>query len=397
MSFVLLAPFLDELEKIARTRYAREAGDALRSGDTGTLNQIAQAHQQLGLGQREVGPLGGGAEAGAFLNLGKAQGQTSGPNMHVEKFYNPESEISRGAETQQLVGMKKQFTDQARSLSPQARSIVPDMYGHQTINQGTAGSRTRSTHEFVPGASSLLNAQGGTRRDALDQVNEHVLNPMKAKGMAMGDTIREAPDANGDTRRFTNFGNVVHSPTGPKVLDFLPHQQGTDYIPGKSFGKYAPNEATDKFDMSPGQAKQEFYNPKAAVTPAAPGMQASAQKLFQAGGIVPDFKPNSVSSSPPPTATAATAKASPQAMGQQASGMPTRATAPAPTAAIPRPAAGALAGPAASAPSGMNSVNTRPMSSMPFRPTMPAPKPMLSGPMKTIGTNMLQKMPALHI
>lgn len=287
-----LTTFLDELTKIARTRSAREAEAALHAGDTGTLNQIGQAHQQLGLSPRAVAPLGGGAEAGAYLNLGRAQGQQAG-GLHVEKFYNPNSDITQGDYTRQLVEKKKEFTDTARGMSPEAKSMVPDMYGHSSKNQNTPLQRTRSTHEFVGGASNLHDLPAQQHEPLLDQVERHVISPMKARGMSMGDTMHEGPsryNPNEITRK-VNFGNVVNSPQGPKVLDFLPHQKGQEYIPGQSYQTHAPIGGLEG-ETSPSKARAEFHNPKQRVFPAGPDDQARAQDNWQRGGITPDFNVN---------------------------------------------------------------------------------------------------------
>ena len=105
----------------------------------------------------------------------------------MQKYYNPESGITRGDETRKLVEMKKNFTDTARSMSPEARSMVPDMYGHASKNVNTPLQRTTSTHEFVPGMQSMRKMDN--RGEQLDQVEKHVITPMKARGMAMGDTM----------------------------------------------------------------------------------------------------------------------------------------------------------------------------------------------------------------
>jgi len=289
---VIEQSFLEGLLKVAKPRYAREAMNAAQAGDMDTLNQISGAHERLGLKGREAGALGGGAEAGAFLNLGRAPGQMGGPNHHVEKFYNPESGITRGDYTRQLMEQKQKFTDTARSISPEARAMVPDMYGHESKNIGTPTQRTRSSHEFVGGMHSLRKLDN--RGELLDQVEKHVISPMKARGMSMGDTMREAENATGNVEQRVNTGNVVNSPTGPKVVDFLPHEQGQQYLPGQSMGHYDPNLHKDNVDMAPRQAKAEFYNPKSQIHAADAEGQAKAKANWQRGGMVPDFEVNAV-------------------------------------------------------------------------------------------------------
>lgn len=380
---VIKASFLEPLLKVAKPRYAREALNAAQAGDTNTLNQIAGAHEQLGLKGREAGALGGGAEAGAFLNLGRAPGQVGGPNHHVEKFYNPESGISRGDYTRQLVEQKKKFTDTARAMSPEARAMVPEMHGSESKNIGTPTQRTRSTHEFVPGMQSMR--QMDNRGEMLDQVEKNVISPMKARGMSMGDTMREDVDKAGDPTRKVNFGNVVSSQTGPKVVDFLPHEQGQQYLPGQSFGAHAPNILKDNVDMSPRQAKAEFYNPKTQVHQADTEGQAKAKATWQRSGQTPDFEVNAVpfharqqkqqqsQEQSAPTARAGNISSPLSKAPTNVAGVPTpspRAPAMAPSASMPtnilppavRPAApGALAAPVATAAQHMPT----------FRPTLP--------------------------
>jgi hypothetical protein len=388
----------------------------LRSGDTDTLNQIAQAHQQLGLKSREVGSLGGGAEAGAFLNLGKAEGQTSGPNMHVEKFYNPVSNISRGDHTRQMVDQKKQFTDTARNLSPEAKAMMPEHYGNHSNNIASVGGdlqRTRSTHEFVPG----MGKSGPLSEEQIDKVEQHVINPMKERGMSLGDTVREGPsmrNPSGPINRHINRGNVVSSPSGPKIVDFLPHTQGKNYLPGESFKKYAPdynpNDTGPSGEISPAAAKKEFFNPSTSVRPAPQQVQSMAGKLWDKGGIPPDFNVNKTPynqrSYAPGNQVKATPITSPPVSAPTAVvGRPRQSTNPMPTIASPPPSTSSPTTAMATAASAPTAVVRRPQpmatqpAHAPSTVAVHAPaRPLIGSP--TTGTrSLLPKKPSfqLHI
>jgi hypothetical protein len=350
---------LDELEKIALTRSVKEWRAANAAGNEGAANQIAQGSAQLGnkpryledisLGGEEAGVdkmMGhAGAQAptapalqqrleqykankgelgvagrsptqsvmsspegrGALLRGTQAAPQAAAPNesgLMARKLYKPDSTISRGEFTPQLLAQKQQVTDAARSLSPEAKAMVPAMYGHATA--GTGGlQRSTSTHEFVPGISDLRGknigsedqkiwSRGQQGRQDLSNIQEKVLNPMAAKGHTMADTV----SASG-----TNYGNVVNSPQGPKVLDFLPQSKGQLNPAIQSFGKYAPT----KTQFAEGEAhgnmqslRKEVFNPKMNIQEASPEMQSKAQQVLmgKAPSLTSAAAPNPAANTP---------------------------------------------------------------------------------------------------
>jgi hypothetical protein len=357
--------FLDELEKIALTRSVKEWRGATAAGDTGTADQIARGHAQLGAKPRYLEDISlGGEEAGvdkmmghagapapaapnlqqrlqtykankselgvagrsptqsvmsspegrgALLRGTQAAPQAAAPNesgVLARKLYKPDSTISRGEFTPQLLQQKQQVTDQARALSPEAKAMVPAMYGHETHGAGGL-QRSTSTHEFVPGISDLRGKNVGTpdqkvwsrgteARTDLTNIQDKVLNPMAAKGHTMADTVSSTG---------TNYGNVVNSPQGPKVLDFLPQSKGQLNPAIQSFGKYAPTKtefAEGGTHGNMGALRKEVFNPKMNIQEASPEMQSKAQQVLMG-------KAPSMSQVPAPNAAAAQATVRPGA------------------------------------------------------------------------------------
>lgn len=423
---LLIRSCCDELEKIAVTRSVKEWRAATAAGNEGAADQIARGSAQLGNKPRYLEDISlGGEEAGvdkmmghagapapaapgvpqrleqykankAGLGAGQLQGrsptqsvmrspegrgallrgtqaapQAPAPNesgLLARKLYKPDSTISRGEFTPQLLAQKQQVTDTARSLSPEAKAMVPAMYGHSTA--GTGGlQRSTSTHEFVPGISDLRGKNVGTddkkvfsrmpqAREDLTNVQNTVLNPMAAKGHTMADTV----SATG-----TNYGNVVNSPQGPKVLDFLPQSKGQLNPAIQSFGKYAPTKtqfAEGEAHGSMGALRKEVFNPKMNIQEASPEMQSRAQQVLM--GKAPSMSqvpaPNPAANTPtvrPGAGAVASAPTTP--VPQPAPAMRT-----APTAAVSR--APASVGTAAFAPT-MHAAGVPPMGGMLHAPT----------------------------
>jgi len=325
--------FLDELEKIAVTRSVQEWRKATAGGDTAGADAIAQAHGALGAKPRYLEDISlGGAEAGVDKMMGSAGAQagpapslqqrfqqyqqnkaqlgidagrtptqsvksspegraallrgTEGPAQAAapnesgyiaRKLYKPDSSISRGEYTPQLLEQKQRLTDEARALSPEAKAMVPAMYGHQTMGSGPT-QRTISHHEYVPGISDLRGTNTGTAEApqwsrsagaATDRaaLQQHVLNPMAARGHTMADTI---------SSQGANYGNIVNTQAGPKILDFLPNVQGEKNPAIESFKKYVPNSGSAFDTGSVGDLRKEIFNPKMQVQPASADMQHRA-------------------------------------------------------------------------------------------------------------------------
>lgn len=278
--------FYDELSKIAVTRSVKEWQKANASGDKVTADQIAQGSGQLGLKPRQLKDIStGGEEAGVDLMMGHktvpSTGEKNESGYLARKLYKPDSSISRGEFTPQLLQQKQQLTDSARAMSPEAKNMVPAMYGHET--HGTGGlQRSTSFHEYVPGISDLRGIKqdvGGREQFSrprekymgdIENVENKVLNPMKQQGMTLGDTVR----AKSSGGKGINWGNVVQSPQGPKVLDFLPSVQGQSNPAFESykahFGNLQPGQEASgsRFGEQTGVAplRKEVFNPQMNVT-----------------------------------------------------------------------------------------------------------------------------------
>lgn len=222
MTRLFIPAMVDELQKIARTRLVKEWQSLNAAGNQAGADAVAQASGNLGLKPRFLKNLsGGGQEAAVDLTMGvPRQGGGDVSGYVAKKLYKPDSFVSRGEQTSELLRQKQHYTDTARALSPEARKIVPAMYGHQEI-QGPQGQlRHVSEHEYVPGVQSLKASP--TRIEDVAHVEQHFTKPMKAKDMRVGDVgfLNEERKITG------NYSNIAHSPQGPKVLDFIP--QGRD-------------------------------------------------------------------------------------------------------------------------------------------------------------------------
>ncbi len=337
----------------------------------------------------------------------------------ARKMYKPDSFITQAEFTPQHLQQKMDMTQAARNLSPEAKSMVPDMYGHTTSGTGPT-QRSMSYHEFVPGMQDLRGKNIGkdgkdlwTQRpqagEAINNVKEKVLQPLAAKGMTMGDVSGE---------RGTNWGNVARAGDGStKIVDFLPTMKGQQSAGIASFGKYAPMPTmrhSVEGGGSLGDLRKEMYKPTMESRPASPeqvsraldahraaagGGTAPPQPITQKADPFPSNKPaGAITPSPvsgvaptrpaPAFGSAPTAPAAPPASGAQA----------APTTAPMRPPASGVqsaptavprarpVGPSPAPASGMQPVRTgaatpgamRPpaTTSMPTRPAIPI-KPML--------------------
>lgn len=255
--------------KLALTRMVKEWRAADAAGDTQTADEIARASNQLGLKGREVKQLSpGGAEAAVSLNMGSAnhvagedirtqnvRGQevrdsryrdsagpgfqerfrrfkmngnqpvpstpsgpsaTPGPNesgLYVRKDYKPDSFVSRGVDTTRLLREKQQMTDRLRA-TPEGRDMVPAMYGHTTRDSGNTLTHN-SYHEYVPGLQHIQEDEAGKV-----QRLSNITKPVEDKhGIQVGD----APYIHPQTGAVAgNRSNLMDSPSGPKLVDFVP-------------------------------------------------------------------------------------------------------------------------------------------------------------------------------
>lgn len=279
-------------EKEAATRAVKEWRKADAAGDTTTANQISQAYGQANLKPRYLQDVSlGGAEAGVDRMMGDvrhatgqmpqqvpeqplqgrlaqmkankadmgmagatpshvmqspgARGmllngtQPAQPNLgpapnasgdFARKLYKPDSYITQAEFTPKYLDQKQRMTDAARSLSPEAKQMVPEMYGHATRGEGPT-QRSSSFHEFVPGMREMQDGTAATN-NTINHVKDTVLNPLALKKNMQMDDV--------SGMHGTNLGNLVQSPTGPKVVDFKPLIQGEVQHDSRSFMKYAP-------------------------------------------------------------------------------------------------------------------------------------------------------------
>lgn len=347
---------LDELQKIAATRSVKEWRAASASGDQATAGAIAGGAHQLGLKPRYLKDVStGGEEAGVDLMMGHRAGPTGESNdggLLARKLYKPDSLVSQAEFTPQLLQQKQQMTDSARALSPQAKAMVPAMYGHDTMNAGTPLQRSMSFHEYVPGISDLRGKEapdgtysrpGAERSADIEGVQKNVLDPMAAKGTTMADTVRRTSGGGNGV----NYGNVVSSPQGPKVLDFLPSVSGQANPAIESMKKYAPINGPSKFtgdQANVGALRKEVFKPTMqsneapyqdrvmghmAVGAAPPSPPPGATPPGRVAGWMPAARPTA------PGAELATGAASPMARraasppAPEASGMRTAPSTPA--------------------------------------------------------------------
>ena len=294
----------DLAPKHAANRSVKEWRKMQAAGDTSGADALAKSYGNLGNSPRYLKDVSlGGSEAAVDQMMGRVSNPNTGAinesGYVARKLYKPDSDISRGEYTNQLMHQKQQFSDQARSISPEAKAMVPDMYGHRST--GTGGlQRTVSDHEFVHGVSDIrgtkVHGPNGPmwsrsptdRAKDLRSIESTVLNPMAAKGTHMVDTI---------TEKGTNFGNVVQSSSGPKVMDFLPvAEHGKDPI-HDSFRKYAPT-GSSKYMSAPGMSekserslqkslRKEVYKPTQAIQEASPKMQMAAAAHLRGEGPSP--------------------------------------------------------------------------------------------------------------
>jgi hypothetical protein len=288
------------------------------------LEQMKANKAQLGLEGRLPTPsVKQSPEGRAALLRGTQPGSPVGaaPNESgyiARKMYKPDSFISQGEFTPQHVQQKMEMTQAARALSPEAKAMVPDMYGMQTHHSGPQ-QRTLSYHEYVPGMKDLRGKNIGTEDKPifsnqqqaskdLSAIKEKVISPLAAKGMTMGDVTAE---------RGTNWGNIARDAKGQaKVVDFLPQMSGGQSPAMKSFMKYAPMPTlrhSEEGGGSLGDLRKEMYKPTMESRPASP---AQVHRALKAHGAVagptpaPDPFPSPKLPASPPAAPAGLAGAS---------------------------------------------------------------------------------------
>ena len=148
---------------------------------------------QLGLQGRNPAPeiMANQQGRGALLRGQQAPQQAPAPNPSgdfAQKLYKPDSGVSRGEGTTELLHQKQVMTDTARSMSPEARNMVPAMYGSEA-HQTPGGLRHTSRHEYIPNIVEHPDPMG-----AAAQAHKQVLGPMARKGLIMQDVAVPLPD-----------------------------------------------------------------------------------------------------------------------------------------------------------------------------------------------------------
>lgn len=301
--------------KKAAPRAVKEWRRSMQAGNDAGADQIARGYGQANLPPRYLKDVsGGGMEAAVDLQMGRA-GQitqqtapsfqdrlkqfknsgsatstavapTAAPNESgyiARKLYKPDSPVSTGIGTSALLGQKQQYTDAARAVSPEAKAMVPAMYGHQTRGAGDLMRHT-SQHEYVPGAAPLHRSDVSTPQH-LQAVQKQVTTPMASKNMPLGDV---GFVENGVVKG--NASNVALDRAGkPKVLDFIPQGAGRAVIMDpKGEQVFSSNGRIDtKYDgKNVAELRKEVFRPKtnfetapaAARSPSVTGTATRATK-----------------------------------------------------------------------------------------------------------------------
>lgn len=201
-----------------------------------------------------------GMQGSAFGNPTPPGAAPNESGYIARKMYKPDSYITQAEFTPQLMQQKMDMTQTARSLSPEAKSMVPDMYGYKTTGAGPK-QRTMSYHEYVPGMQDLRDQKNPEAH--VEHINQTVLSPLhKQTGATMGDVTGE---------RGTNWGNVAMTPQGPKVVDFQPVIPGKPMVGAQSFMKYAPMPGmrhSEEGGAGLGDLRKEMYKPTMESRPA---------------------------------------------------------------------------------------------------------------------------------
>lgn len=297
----------------------------------------------------------------------------------ARKMYKPDSYISQAEFTPQHVQQKMDMTQAARALSPEAKSMVPDMYGMKTQGAGPT-QRTMSYHEYVPGMQDLRGKNIGTAdkpifsnreqgSQDLSAIKDKVIAPLRQQGMLMGDVTGE---------RGTNWGNVARARDGSaKVVDFLPAVAGESSHAAKSFAKYAPMPTmrhSPEGGGSLGDLRKEMYKPTMQSRPASPQQAQLALSAHQAAAApTPAPASNAPTAAPP---------------GQRAPAVRPPTATPSPVSGVARtqPAPGMASAKTSIAPPAQQGAATTPaipraapvpnmQSSAPTRPAVPASRP----------------------
>lgn len=190
-----------------------------------------------------------------------------------------DSPVAVGQAMTDLNEMKLDYNRTARDISPAARSMTPEMYGHQQLRHADGSITNISEGEFVRGIKDIETSANPTAHVARYQ--KEVLNPMAALGKPMADTgrIYVNPET-GQKQLAGNLSNIVMTPKGPKGIDFLPQHFGTGAVAqtGQHDIAYIASGGSGKMDTIYGdhntnQLRRGIYRGESAIAPAAPAGQ----------------------------------------------------------------------------------------------------------------------------
>lgn len=323
-----------EKEKAAATRAVKEWRANAAAGNVAGADQIAQGYNQLGLAPRNLHNISaGGVEGAVDRMMGSATPGQVGPNQSgylARKIYKPDSPLATGADMTQVLQAKQHAINTARSLGPEAREMVPDMYGHREMRTGNQIRHT-SDHEYIPMGGKVKESP-----EMVQKMQDTVVKPLRDKGIHIGDL----PEVR-DGKVVGNASNMLAAQGGGKIIDFAPHVPGKVELHGTSISTSTGRTDTAFNKSNLPSLRKEVYNPTQGYHPSMGALAPNRGVPSQANG---------------PMSQASTAIARPAAGAEAATAMARPAAAAAPSqaaTAIARPRAAAPVATAMTRPAGM--------------------------------------------
>lgn len=320
-----------EKEKAAATRAVKEWRANAASGNMAGADQIAQGYNQLGLAPRNLHNISaGGVEGAVDRMMGSATPGQVGPNQSgylARKIYKPDSPLATGADMTQVLQAKQHAINTARSLSPEAREMVPDMYGHREMRTGNQIRHT-SDHEYIPMGGKVKESP-----EMVQKMQDTVVKPLRDRGIHIGDL----PEVR-DGKVVGNASNMLAAQGGGKIIDFAPHVPGKVELHGTSISTSTGRTDTAFNKSNLPSLRKEVYNPTQGYHPSMGALAQNPRISNQANG--PLSQASTAIARPAAGAEAATAMARPAAAPSQAATAFARpqAAAPAAATAMTRPA-----------------------------------------------------------
>jgi hypothetical protein len=299
--------------KLASTRWQRELQDSVKHttsglGTGGDADAIARAASDLGLSPRYVRDIStGGAEGAVDLMAGRAPGAGRGESgLIARKLYNPESSITRGENTRELIKLKQRVSDAAEKETP---GLFSKMYSGEEL-QTPRGLRHVSHHEYVPGVTpghaipsdreamkhlrgqlDVVGRRSGTHvADAVIDIHE---NMGAMARIPMGET---SPGLLGRLgfRGAVNAGNVVHDANGNvRVIDVLAAERGPfgknpamkqqlqDLVSATRGKPHVPGDIAKNVGMD--AARKDIFQ---GAKPSLPALRPGVSRLANVGRLV---------------------------------------------------------------------------------------------------------------